>query len=102
MAKMKITLKPLPDFKLPVTFNMPDGEQGEIVFTVRHIKAKEVQALYESSDVVSDSDFIMKLATGWNLEEEFNAENAAELVSCTLARLWRSLAPISQHWRGSA
>ena len=81
MAKMKITLKPLPDFKLPVTFNMPDGEQGEIVFTVRHIKAKEVQALYESSEVVSDADFIMKLATGWDLEEEFNAENAAELVS---------------------
>lgn len=80
MAKMKIKLAPLPDFKLPVTFTMPDGEIGEIVFTVRHLKAKEVQALYDSENLVTDSEFIMKLATGWNLEEEFTKENATTLV----------------------
>lgn len=80
MAKFKLTLAPMPDFKLPVTFTMPNGDEGRIVFTVRHLKAKEVQALYESDDFIKDEDFIMKLASGWDLEEEFNAENARELV----------------------
>nr|DAG08090.1 MAG TPA: tail assembly chaperone [Caudoviricetes sp.] len=80
MAKMKLTLAPLPDFKLPVSFVMPNGDEGQITFTVRHLKAKEVQELYESENIVTDSDFIMKLATGWNLEEEFNEENAKILV----------------------
>lgn len=80
MAKFKITLAPLPDFKLPVKFTMPDGNEGSILFTVRHLKAKEVQAMYESENIVTDSEFIMKLATGWDLEEEFNEENAKTLV----------------------
>lgn len=80
MAKFKLSLAPLPDFKLPVKFTMPDGNEATIIFTVRHMKAKEVQALYEAENVVTDSDFIMKLASGWDLEEEFTAENAKILV----------------------
>lgn len=33
MAKMKLTLAPLPDFKLPVKFVLPDGnEQKNCVY----------------------------------------------------------------------
>ena len=80
MAKFKLTLAPLPDFKLPVKFTMPDGNEGSILFTVRHLKAKEVQEMYEAEKVVRDADLIMRLATGWDLEEEFNEENAKTLV----------------------
>lgn len=80
MAKMKLTLAALPDFKLPVKFMMPNGEEQSIVFTVRHMKASEVQEMYSSEKVTSDSDMIMNIATGWNLEEEFTAENAKLLV----------------------
>ncbi|AKJ74003.1 tail length tape measure protein [Salmonella phage 36] len=38
MAKMKLTLAPLPDFKLPVKFVLPDGNEQKIVFTVKHKK----------------------------------------------------------------
>lgn len=79
MAKMKLTLGPLPDFKLPVNFVMPDGSEQKIIFTVKHKKATEVQELYRKEGV-KDFDFIMNIATGWDLEEEFNHENAKLLV----------------------
>ena len=78
-AKFKLTLAPLPDFNLPVFFQMPNGERAEVGFKVRHIMASEVQALYQQEGV-KDSDFILKVATGWNLDEEFNEENAIKLI----------------------
>lgn len=78
MAKMKVTLGRLADFKLPVEFNMPNGDKAQIVFTVRHMKASEMQDLYNTER--SDSQMIMDIATGWNIEEEFTEENTKELV----------------------
>lgn len=80
MANMKLTLGRLADFQLPVEFSMPNGETASITFKVRHMKASEVQEMYSSESVTSDSDLIMNIATGWNLEDEFNAENAKELI----------------------
>lgn len=82
MAKIKITLGKVPDFKLPVAFKMPGGEEAEIIFTVRHHKANEIQELYnDDKKPMKDGDLIMHLASGWDLDEEFNAENAAELIA---------------------
>lgn len=78
MANMKVTLGRLPDFPLPVEFNMPNGETATITFKVRHMKASEMQEMYSSER--SDSEMITYIATGWNLPEEFNDENAKELV----------------------
>lgn len=80
MAKMKLTLAPLPDFSLPVEFNLPTGEKQSITFKVRHMKASEMQDMYKPENQTSDADMIMNIATGWSLEEEFNADNAALLV----------------------
>lgn len=79
MAKMKLTLAPLPDFKLPVSFVMPDGEEQKILFTVKHKRASEVQEMYQKSGI-KDAEFIMSVASDWDLEEEFNEENANTLV----------------------
>ena len=81
MAKFKLTLGALPDFKLPVKFTMPNGEEAKIVFTVKHVKANEIQDLYASEKAISDVEMITKLAVGWDLEEEFNEENVKELIS---------------------
>ena len=81
MAKFKLTLGALPDFKLPVKFTMPNGEEAKIVFTVKHIKASEIQDLYASENSISDVEMITKLAVNWDLEEEFNEENIKELIS---------------------
>lgn len=79
MAKFKLTLGRLPDFKLPVKFIMPNGDEAKIVYTVRHMKADEVQKLYDGE--TKDGEFIMSIATAWDLEEEFTLENVQELIS---------------------
>lgn len=80
MAKFNFVLGALPDFKLPVTFNMPNGEEAKIVFTVRHLSSAEVQEMYSNEEGMKDNEFITRIASGWNIEEEFNEENAAKLV----------------------
>lgn len=99
MAKMKITLGKLPDFKLPVEFILPNGDVGEITFTVRHVSVDEFQKMYSSDEVIRDHELIMNLASGWNLSEEFNEENAKELVSHYPAA---ALALASQYMRALA
>lgn len=78
----KFKIKPVSDFKLPVKFNMPNGEEALINFTVMHKRAKEVSALFDApeSERPSDVEFIKLFATGWDLEEEFNDENIADAV----------------------
>ena len=80
MAKMKVTLGKLPNFKLPVDYVMPNGEEARIVFTVKHRKTSEIQSMYDSNEPVSDHEMITALAVGWDLEEEFNKENIEELL----------------------
>lgn len=79
MAKFKLTLGALPDFNLPVKFIMPNGDEARIVFRVKHRPANEVQDLYDREDV-KDADFITELASGWDLEEDFNEENVLTLI----------------------
>lgn len=80
MAKMKLTLGALPDFKLPVKFTLPNGEEETIIFTVRHKKASEIQEQYTADKPVSDVEMITFLASGWNLDDEFNDENVKQLL----------------------
>lgn len=81
MAKMKLTLARLPDFPLPVVVTLPNGDEAHMTFKVKHVSATEFQELYSAERVVSDHELIMNLASGWNLEDEFNEENAKKLVS---------------------
>lgn len=77
-AKFKVTLGALPDFILPVSFVMPNGDEAEIKFKVRHKKASEIKALYDGE--AKDYTFINEVCTGWDLEDEFNSENAQAIV----------------------
>ncbi|QXG07667.1 tail assembly chaperone [Erwinia phage Snitter] len=79
MSKFKLTLGRLPDFKLPVKFIMPNGDEAKLTFTVKHMKAEEVQKLYDGE--VKDNVFMKSIATGWDLEEEFNDANVEELIA---------------------
>lgn len=78
MAKFK--LKPVSDFKLPIKFVMPNGDEAEIVFTVKHEKASAVNSLFQQETPPSDLEFIKQFATGWDLDEEFNDENLNEAI----------------------
>lgn len=80
MSKFKI--KQVDDFKLPISFIMPNGEEAKFTFTVKHKRAKDVANLFnlEADKLPTDVEFIKMFATGWDLEEEFNDENLQDLV----------------------
>lgn len=80
MAKFKFNLSRLPDFKLPVSFTMPNGVDAEIVFTVKHRSTTEMQELYGKADMLKDIDYIKEIVSGWDLDEEFNDENVLQLI----------------------
>lgn len=77
--KVKLSER-LPDFPLDVKFRLPNGTEAEIKFTVKSLKASEVQELYTKAGEGTGAEFISALATGWNLEDEFNEANQNELV----------------------
>lgn len=80
MAKFKI--KSVGDFPLPVKFFAPDGTEYEITFCAKHVKIKDVaEKLNTAGETnMSDIDFMMDHAIGWDVEEEFNKENLTELL----------------------
>lgn len=79
MAKMKLkTVKRLPDFWLPVEFVLPDGNVAEFKFKVKHLTSDEIKEVTGKEQ--DDIDFIMSIASGWDLEDEYNKEAVSELV----------------------
>lgn len=77
MAKFKLSLAALPDFKLPVKFKMVNDQDVEVIFTVKHKKTSELQELLTKEDL-STKELIMSIASDWDLEEEYNEDNVNE------------------------
>lgn len=80
MAKFKLSLAALPDFKLPVTFQMANGDDAQVVLTVKHKKSSELQEILQRENL-STTDIFKEICTDWDLEEEYNDENVAEFAS---------------------
>lgn len=80
MAKFKLSLKALPDFKIPVKFQMANGEDAEVVLTVKHKKSSDLQEILNRENLSTDA-LINEICTDWDLEEEFNEENVKEFAS---------------------
>ena len=77
MAKFKLSLTALPDFKLPVKFKLANDQDVEVIFTVKHKKTSELQELL-SKENLSTKELIMAIASDWDLEEEYNDDNVNE------------------------
>lgn len=80
MAKFKLSLKALPDFKLPVKFQMANGEDATVVLTVKHKKSSELQEILDQEKLSTD-ELVKAICSDWDLEEEFNDENVKEFAS---------------------
>lgn len=83
MAKMKLTIKKRPDFKLKLELQMPDTDDLAVVnLTVEHRKAKELGDLFNAppEERLDDVSFFKEFVKGWDLEEEFNDENIREVI----------------------
>ena len=79
MAKFKLSLAALPDFKLPVKFKLANDQDVEVIFTVKHKKTSELQELLQKKEL-STKELIMAIASDWDLEEEYNEDNVNEFL----------------------
>lgn len=72
MAKLKLVADPT--FKTKVAIPVPGAAPADVEFTFKH-KTKDEAKAWLSEDESTDSESILAIASGWNLDDEFNAEN---------------------------
>jgi hypothetical protein len=73
-----LSLKPDPLFTATVQITVPGKEAVPVVFTFKHRTRKQVIDMLSpksKESKLADSQYVLELATGWSLEDEFNAEN---------------------------
>ncbi|KGQ19934.1 TfmS protein [Lysobacter dokdonensis DS-58] len=79
MAKLK--LNPEPTFKADVPVPVPGAGPVKVKFTFKWRKRDEIVDWLESAKDMTDAEIIMDSAIGWELDDEFNAENAERLCN---------------------
>lgn len=76
----KLKLKPDPTFKAKVGIPVAGGDVEMVEFTFKHRSRDELDSFLQTSDQLRDAALIMAVASGWELADEFNAENVGLLV----------------------
>jgi hypothetical protein len=76
MAKLKLT--PDPTFKTKVAIPVPGAGTADVEFVFKHRTKDEAKAWLDQAED-SDAESILAIATGWNLDDEFNEENITKL-----------------------
>lgn len=69
----------LPDFKLPVDFTLPNGDERRITFTVKHLDADELGKVLQAEGA-NDITVYKELCTGWDLKDEFSDATVTRLA----------------------
>lgn len=64
MAKFKLKIAPMPDFKLPVKFKLPNGEEATIVFTVKHKNQPKFKSFTSAKPCATQSLLLKSLRAG--------------------------------------
>lgn len=83
MAKAKLTLSLSPTFKSKVAIPVPGSKPVEVEFTFKGRSKSEFKELWEKmagGQFSEDTDAIMEIASGWELEEPFDLENVLLLT----------------------
>ena len=71
----KIKLEAEPTFKAKVNIPIPGGDPAPVEFTFKHRTRDAVLAWMDEIKGEKDSDAILTMASGWELDDEFNAKN---------------------------
>lgn len=77
MAKLVLTAEPT--FKAPVSIPVPGGKPVPVSFTFKWRTRDEAKDWLESIDALSDEDVVLSVATGWELDDAFDADNVKAL-----------------------
>lgn len=77
----KFDLKAKPTFKCMVGIPIPGARAPiDVEFTFKAKTRDEFKEFVDSLRGREDVDVVMEIASGWDLEDAFNAENVAELI----------------------
>jgi hypothetical protein len=77
---MKLSLAPNPTFVATVDIPVHGGGSAPVKFTFRHRSKKDFSAWRDSLEGKADAECITDLASGWDLDDEFSAENIDRLL----------------------
>ncbi|NHZ93547.1 hypothetical protein F2P45_31775 [Massilia sp. CCM 8733] len=82
----KFSLNVAPTFKAPVQIQIPGAGEAEIVFTFKHRTKNELKEFTESlksadgEDGPNDTDVLLDITSGWDLDEPFDADSLNKLT----------------------
>lgn len=82
----KFSLEVAPTFKAPVQIQIPGAGEGTIVFTFKHrtkAELKEFSNLLTAAagdDGPKDTEVLLDIASGWDLDEPFDAASLEKLT----------------------
>ncbi|OZI36285.1 hypothetical protein CEG14_14835 [Bordetella genomosp. 1] len=81
-GKTKFSLKPNPTFKLAVPLPVPGGGYSAVQFTFKHRTKDEFKDFIENQMTdMEDTEMVLAVASGWELEEPFDEEHITTLVN---------------------
>lgn len=76
----KLALKANPTFTKKVGIPVAGGAVSDVTFTFKHRTKTELEKFIDSRPDKDDVETFMAMVEAWDLEEEFNIENATELL----------------------
>ena len=88
MAKFKLVADPT--FKCSVLIPRAGQSDGEIILVFNHYSIDELTKFETALKDKPVIDFMMKIVSGWNLDEEFNQENLNILLN-NYPAAWRAI-----------
>jgi len=84
MAKQKFSLTVSPTFEATVAIPVPGKAAADVVFTFKHRDRTSfrelMDSLSEQNEDRSDADLVLDIASGWDLDEPFDAEHVGQLL----------------------
>lgn len=80
MAKQKFSLSASPTFKVRVSVPVAGGKAAEIEVTFKHRTRDAFKEFLDNLTGREDVDVILDIASGWDLDDAFDAESLEELT----------------------
>jgi hypothetical protein len=80
MAKVKLSLTANPTFKSKVAIPVPGDKSVEVEFTFKGRTREAFKTFIDGLQDRDDTDVLMDIASGWDLEDAFDKENVEKLT----------------------
>lgn len=80
MAKPKFSLTASPTFKIKVSIPVAGGKAEDVEFIFKHRTREAFRKFIEALADREDVDVIMDIASGWDLEDAFDAKSVEQLI----------------------